>query len=154
MPGSPPTKDREPVTIPPPRTLSSSPMPVGIRSSLFIEISDIFIGEAEARLGFAPPFFVTDCFSSTKVFHDLQAGHCPSHLDDSCPQSLQKKTVFAFAISVPAPYCFFTRTMAVMPGFSSTLRISLPPRLAFMFPTFVLSIYTRYSCSGSTSSVT
>ena len=36
-----------------------------------------------ARLGFAPPFFVTDCFSSTKVFHDLQAGHCPSHFADS-----------------------------------------------------------------------
>ena len=38
--------------------------------------------------------------SSTKVFHSLHAGHCPSHFADSKPQLLQKNTVrfLAFAI--------------------------------------------------------
>jgi hypothetical protein len=34
--------------------------------------------------------------ASTMVFHSLQAGHWPSHLADSCPQLLQKKTVLIF----------------------------------------------------------
>jgi hypothetical protein len=32
--------------------------------------------------------------SSTNVFHSLHAGHCPNHLADSYPHSLQKKAVF------------------------------------------------------------
>ena len=38
-------------------------------------------------------------FSSTKVFHSLQAGHCPSHFDSSCPQFWQKNTLF-FALAI------------------------------------------------------
>ena len=45
------------------------------------------------------PAFTDVTFSSTKVFHSLHAGHCPSHLLSSCPQFWQKNTLFfAFAI--------------------------------------------------------
>ena len=40
IPGSPPTKTREPVTIPPPNTLSSSPIPVNTLSSFSTLTSD------------------------------------------------------------------------------------------------------------------
>ena len=56
-------------------------------------------------------FFATG--SSTSVFHSLQAGHCPSHLLDSKPHSLQKNTVvFAFAIYV---YPSRQRMLSVLP---------------------------------------
>ena len=43
--------------------------------------------------------FLTASFetvSSTNVFHCLQPGHCPIHLEDSYPHSLQKKTDVIF----------------------------------------------------------
>src|SRR5699024_9079364 len=84
IPGSPPTSDRDPVTIPPPRTRSSSRIPVEIRSSSCMVIWDIFIGESEVFPAFAPPLRLAGAaFSSTNVFHCLQAGHCPIHLEDS-----------------------------------------------------------------------
>jgi hypothetical protein len=50
-------------------------------------------------------FFFTDLDSfpvttvdSSQVFHAPQAGHFPNHFGDSLPHSLQKKTVFSFAI--------------------------------------------------------
>jgi len=40
-----------------------------------------------------------DTGSSTMEFQALQAGHCPIHLDDSYPHSLQKNAVvLAFAM--------------------------------------------------------
>jgi len=38
--------------------------------------------------------------SSWRVFHFLQAGHCPSHLGETCPHSAQAKTVFCFGASL------------------------------------------------------
>jgi hypothetical protein len=50
-------------------------------------------------------FFFTDLASfpvttvdSSHVFQAPQAGHFPNHFGDSLPHSLQKKTVFSFAI--------------------------------------------------------
>src|SRR3972149_1362913 len=81
MPGSPPTRITEPVTTPPPRTLSSSLIPVEVLCSYpaFIELrscgSDLRnCTGRESREG-------TDSFlSSTRVFHSPQSGHLPSHL--------------------------------------------------------------------------
>ena len=83
MPGSPPTRTREPFTIPPPSTLSSSEIPVVTRSSLSNDTSFILIGKEAAMPGFRllPPFFRAG--ASEKAFQALQAGHWPSHLADS-----------------------------------------------------------------------
>ena len=111
MPGSPPTKVREPGTIPPPSTLSSSPIPALIRSSLSKDTSDrregsVLLPPLPAAPVFTEPpmpFAVTLILSSTIVFHALQAGHCPVHFADSCPHSWQKNRVvfFPFAILFP-----------------------------------------------------
>ncbi len=92
IPGSPPTRIKEPGIIPPPSTRSSSSMPVVVRSSLLIEISFNLAGSVTARdfRTAAPPFFTTG--SSVNVFHSRQPGHCPSHFGDSYPHSLQKNT--------------------------------------------------------------
>ena len=104
MPGSPPTSTREPFTIPPPNTLSSSSIWVPNRSSPSVSISrsitGFFTREKEA---FPPPMPDTDAgriFSSTKVFHCLQPGHCPSHLLDSYPHSWQKNTVVCLPFAI------------------------------------------------------
>ena len=83
IPGSPPTRIKEPGIIPPPSTRSSSSMPVVVRSSLLIEISFNLAGVVTAwdfRTA-APPFFTAG--SSVNVFHSRQPGHCPSHFGDS-----------------------------------------------------------------------
>ncbi len=100
MPGSPPTKTREPRTIPPPRTRSSSLILV-----LFLLSPDISIAESgrgdgaslRARpLPFAP---FSAAGSSANVFHSRHPGHWPIHFEDSYPQLLQKKMLpFPFAI--------------------------------------------------------
>ena len=88
--------------MPLPSTRSSSGYPVGIRSCSSMDTSSSFTGFAGTRWEIPPvrpagAFFATG--SSTSVFHSLHAGHCPSHLLDSKPHSLQKKTVvFAFAM--------------------------------------------------------
>ena len=51
IPGSPPTKTKEPLTIPPPNTLSNSSIPVVNLSSCFISIEFILIG-------FESPLFI------------------------------------------------------------------------------------------------
>ena len=99
IPGSPPTRTREPFTTPPPNTRSSSGMDVEIRSS-----SDIFIAESGTGFASVAGFIFPEVLSafrstssSTNVFHSLHAGHWPIHLDDSYPQFWQKKrTGFCF----------------------------------------------------------
>ena len=109
MPGSPPTNTREPATIPSPSTRSSSPKPVDTRSCSSMSISDSRDGLAAGIADFwlpearrpNPPWLPADfeTGSSTMEFHALQAGHCPIHLDDSYPHSLQKNAVvLAFAM--------------------------------------------------------
>ena len=100
MPGAPPTSTSEPCTAPPPSTRSSSPMPVGKRISCAVSSSAIGCALARsARL--RPPVFAfapspTAC--STSVFHAPQLGQRPAHLGVSLPHSVQKNTLFAFAI--------------------------------------------------------
>ena len=112
MPGSPPTSTREPFTIPSPSTRSSSLKPVEIRSCSCKSISDSNAGfTAGARLRLpaprdeaAPEGEDFAMGSSTMVFHALQAGHCPIHLLDSYPHSLQKNAVvLAFAMLLFSP---------------------------------------------------
>ena len=109
IPGSPPTRVSDPCTMPPPRTLSSSPMPVTSLSSSRTVTWDNTVGAALRSLSAdapkPPPWGALPAGPSTKVFHSRPPGHCPIHLEDSYPQLLQKKTldVFAFAISCPYP---------------------------------------------------
>ena len=89
MPGSPPTRIREPGTMPPPKTLSSSCMCVDILSSSCSVISESLEGFPSSRAvrpAMPEPAVFAFIFSSTKVFHSLQPGHCPIHFEDSYPQ--------------------------------------------------------------------
>ena len=81
------------------------------------------------------------------VFHALQAGHWPIHLEDSYPHSLQKNAVvFPFAIS----YARLTaETVTPVPSSSSTLTLSFPLILVRMLPTAAPFTYTSYSASFS-----
>ena len=88
IPGSPPTSVRDPCTMPPPSTRSSSLIPVRVLFSSRIAISDSTQGSEASLLSLFAPFpvffnSVLSIVSSTKVFHSLQPGHCPSHFVDS-----------------------------------------------------------------------
>ena len=94
MPGAPPTSTSEPLTAPPPRTRSNSPMPVGnrISSSAFSSVT----GQARripcpARTVFPALFKMAFVASgcSTMVFQAPQAGHFPAHFAVSLPHSVQ-----------------------------------------------------------------
>ena len=134
--------------MPSPSTRSSSLKPVLILSSFSRRISERRAGLAAAipaplsadirPFPAAGAIFVTG--SSTSVFQARQAGHCPSHLDDSYPHSLQKNAVvFAFAII----YALFTAlTFTEVPSSNSTLTLNLPLILVFMLPTATSSTYT------------
>ena len=107
IPGSPEIKVSDPLTIPPPKTLFSSPIPVSILlySALPIILSlDALLLFPSAlviplRL-LASSSLTSTTFSSTKEFHAPQM-HCPSHLGVSYPHSWQTYTDFAFlAISI------------------------------------------------------
>ena len=168
IPGSPPTRTREPDTMPSPSTRSSSLKPVEIRSCSCRSISDSSAGfTAGARLRLpdprdeeAPEDVILATGSSTMVFHALQAGHCPIHLLDSYPHSLQKNAVvLAFAIllfsplkkythkgrnkivpalSLISPSGFYWRfsalTFTAFPSSSSTLTLSLPLIFVIILP--------------------
>ena len=107
MPGSPPTRTREPGTIPPPRSLSTSGRPSERRGSLLRSISLRRMGLrpsedfADRPLEPLPPpagFFSTG--ASTMVFHSPHAGQRPIHLGLSLPQLVQYHKVFAVAIII------------------------------------------------------
>ena len=91
IPGAPPTKTRLPATAPPPRTRSSSPIPVVNRISQSDRTSRI---RCATRLwptgaGFPLPTGVGRSICSSNVFQAPQAGHLPCHFGDSFPQSVQ-----------------------------------------------------------------
>src|SRR6185369_10329050 len=103
-PGSPPTSTAEPATRPPPRTRSSSPMPVGVLSppaspstpasgSSAAELADPRIAAALRDVGETSRRLA----SSASEFHLPHAGHLPSHLVWRCPHSWQTYSVSGFA---------------------------------------------------------
>ena len=88
IPGSPPTNTREPGTIPPPSTWSSSDIPVEIRPSESASMPFRVTGSRTslALLRLLPPLVFGAAGSSANVFHSRQAGHWPDHIADSYPQ--------------------------------------------------------------------
>src|SRR5215475_3693642 len=105
MPGSPPSSTSDPGTTPPPRTRSSSPMPVCRRSSASPSTSTSFTGRAEPpEAPHAGRRSSAGAASSTSVFQPLQSGQRPSHLAAWNPQDWQVKCVRGLAMSVP-PEC-------------------------------------------------
>ena len=88
IPGSPPTKVKDPGTIPPPNTLSSSLIPIRILSSFDKDTEDNTDGSLEEIADvFFPLTILVLMVSSTKLFQALHPGHCPIHLADSNPHS-------------------------------------------------------------------
>ena len=100
MPGAPPTSTRLPATAPPPRTRSSSPIPVENRISPSLVISRMRWGFRLMPTGadFALPAATGFSMCSSMVLYAPQLGQRPIHFGVSLPQLVQKKTVFAFAI--------------------------------------------------------
>src|SRR5262245_48186591 len=89
IPGSPPTSTTEPGTIPPPRTLSNSGMPVEILVSERDSTSEICVPDTVAELlDLRPgPLSATSC--STKEFHVAHPGHWPVHRGEEWPHDWQ-----------------------------------------------------------------
>src|SRR5690606_18935190 len=97
MPGSPPTSTTAPSTRPPPRTRSSSPMPVDTRTSAawVTSFSAVTFGGStlpaqplRRAAGVAVP--AAEAGSSTTCeseFQALHSPHCPCHLLYSAPHS-------------------------------------------------------------------
>ena len=81
-PGSPPISIPAPFTIPPPRTLSSSLIPVRIRFLLSsASISLNWLNSTDLyEVFFAVDAGEVSITSSVIVFHSLQDEHCPCHL--------------------------------------------------------------------------
>ncbi len=97
-PGSPPTSTSDPGTMPPPRTRSSSPIPVGIRSASSAETS-ASATTSRGCAGALPRGEESVVRSSRIVPHASQAGQRPSHFDSVSPQAVQEKRVAVRAIS-------------------------------------------------------
>src|SRR3954447_6447152 len=89
IPGSPPTSNAEPGTMPPPQTRSYSAMPL-IRRGAF---SDTPLRSTKSIRRPAPdarprPFgALSGTASSTSVFHSPHASHLPPHLGKLAPQA-------------------------------------------------------------------
>ena len=103
MPGSPPTSTREPGTMPPPSTTSSSEMPEGMRAKRSSRTS--FRGTGRAKLPERSRFAAfcgagDSAISSTSVPNLPQPGHLPSHCGLCAPHSEQTYTLLLFAIVV------------------------------------------------------
>ena len=84
IPGAPPTRTREPLTAPPPRTRSSSFIPVSKRSSWVASISFICLGRRsdvrplsrmDTLMLLPAAFRLLSAGRSVIVFHAWQAGH-------------------------------------------------------------------------------
>jgi hypothetical protein len=95
MPGEPPIRTIEPGTSPPPRMLSSSPMPVCSRGTRSARTSASGTGRraAAGRAASPPPRA-----SSASVFHSPQPGQRPCHFAASAPQAEQTNTDVARAM--------------------------------------------------------
>ena len=91
MPGSPLMSTREPLTMPPPSTRSSSERPVWYRCSSAVLISLMGTAWEMPPAGRAPvPRWgrAGSFTASSMVLHSPQPGHFPSHLGDSNPHWL------------------------------------------------------------------
>ena len=94
-PGSPPSNVTEPGTMPPPSTRSSSSMPLGCGRLMCGSTSPIgWAAAPEASTSGAS----RDTTSSTRVFHPPQLEHCPAHLGNDVPHSVQTCSTFSFAM--------------------------------------------------------
>ena len=116
IPGSPPSKINEPFTIPPPNTLSSSPLlssspnPVDVLATSSPLYEFKAFGVFLSFDIFTPFSVIFSIFCSKNVFQLLHAGHFPIHFALSYPHSLHTNTVFgAFAICFPPIFlvCLF-----------------------------------------------
>src|SRR5215218_10972357 len=119
MPGAPPMRTSDPGTRPPPRTRSSSPIPVERRSTLGASTCPSATGVSARpaeRDGAAPPrpAGAAARFSSVIVFHSPQPGQRPCHFWLSWPQAVHAKTVAERAISA--------RLRAPVDGFAPSVR--------------------------------
>ena len=84
MPGLPPSKIIEPLKTPPPRTLSTSLMPIDILSTSSL----CNISSSEWVSFFSPlclEVLEAETLYSLRVPHSLQKGHWPFHFGKSCP---------------------------------------------------------------------
>ena len=92
IPGDPPIRTSEPGTIPPPRTRSSSAMPVVIRATCWASTSRRGTGFAARPDRVAEPRAGATARSSTSEFHSPQPGQRPCHFGLSCPHEEQANT--------------------------------------------------------------
>ena len=98
MPGAPPTRISDPRTPPPPRTRSSSCIPVEKRISCSPVTSLSFFG-AEREKPDRPAALAAGVFLSSNSMIEFQAphaGHWPCQRGVSLPHCLQIKTVLDF----------------------------------------------------------
>ena len=100
MPGSPPKSISEPLTIPPPTTLSNSDMPEGVRSYVVNSTCDrgFALGEPTAFFADFAAGAGGETISSAMVLNFPHDGHLPSQRGLVAPHSEQTKTVFVLAI--------------------------------------------------------
>ena len=99
IPGSPPTSTELALTMPPPRTLSSSDIPLSKRNSVSYGTSESAVEVyCEESLLTA---FLSSIFSSVKEFQDPHSGHRPSHLELTYPHWEHKNWVVAFIVKSP-----------------------------------------------------
>src|SRR3954451_11739378 len=96
MPGEPPSSTSDPGTRPPPRTRSSSPMPVCSRATASARTSRRATGRAAAVRPLPPapppparPLAAAGARPSTSVFHAPQPGHWPCQRASAWPHSEQ-----------------------------------------------------------------
>ena len=125
IPGSPPSSTSEPLTRPPPRTLSSSDIPVSYRvSSLNERLFMLASGNLPAPEPFASPCDFGCMSVSSSVFHAPQALQRPLHFGYSCPHSLHMYTDFDFAIytSFPKPFVLLCYACYITAVFGNTAR--------------------------------
>ncbi|MEJ7714421.1 MAG: hypothetical protein WKF40_01435 [Thermoleophilaceae bacterium] len=99
IPGEPPSNTSDPGTRPPPRTRSSSPMPVEKRGMRGAWTLRSVTGRSGAPGLWAPGPRLPGASgwgrraSSTIVLHSPHPGHRPCHLAESCAHEEQTKTV-------------------------------------------------------------
>src|ERR1700744_5373708 len=97
MPGSPPISTTPPGTRPPPSTRSNSLTPVEKRGTSDASISARRCTGALLASDWKRCAEGDSATVSTSVFHALHAGHCPCHLGDCPPHSVQVYIVFCLA---------------------------------------------------------
>ena len=103
MPGSPPTSTAEDRAIPPPKTRSSSLIPVDMRGGGGSALSSganstVLVLCFDPEAGAASPPGGAAMFSSTSAFHALHASQRPDHLAWAVPQDWQTKAVVGLAM--------------------------------------------------------